>query len=79
MLMKTSIRTNVDAKEIFLADTTDQNNLPCAYNTKTRRIKKAIAYVEENRARLEQMTMYQVIYDIHFHFNCGFHSYCAMD
>jgi len=77
--MKTAISIRENDKTIYLADQTDHYNMPAGYNELSRPFKKAAAYIEENRARLEEMTMYAIIRELESLFKLRFHTYCRMD
>jgi hypothetical protein len=76
--MTTSITIRENDKCIFLADLTDHYNGTSAYNRNTRSFKKAAAFVEANRERLENSTLYSVIDELN-NYNLKMRSYCAID
>ena len=77
---KTTIRINCERKEIFLADQTDQYNMPAGFNRGKQGIKKAFAYIEANMQELQTLTMYRAIERIEAVApKLKFHTYCMMD
>lgn len=77
-MKKTHITIQSD-NDIYLADMTDQHNMPRAYNTKKRGLKKAHEYITKNIEQLETMSMYQVMTILDDNYKLGMRSYCAMD
>lgn len=79
MEKKTYIAVRRADREISLRDNTDQNNLPSGYNKGVRGFNKVADYIEANREKLEQMTMYSVISELDIVYDLKFRTYCAMD
>lgn len=78
--MKTMIRVDVVAQEIYLYDLEDENNQPAGFNRGIQGIKKAFAFINENLGELQDMTMYQVITKLEeIAPKLKFHTYCRMD
>ena len=75
---KTAIRINKD-NSITLCDRTDFNNYPMAASTMKRGLKKAVAYIQENQAKLEMMSMYSIVNILDDQFNLRMHTWCSMD
>ena len=76
--MKTSIRVSADQKDIFLTDLDDKYNGTSAYNRGKRSIRKAVAHITENRARLEELSIFRVCEELDA-YGLNMRVYCAMD
>lgn len=79
MEKKTFISIRPEEKQIFLIDTTDSYNEPRGYNKKVQGFKKVAEFAKQNMARLETLSMYEVIRELDTVKDLRFHTYCAMD
>ena len=75
--MKTAITVQNDGG-LHLRDITDEYNWTSAYNQGKRGLKKAHAYIEANRARLETISISKVCNELDT-FGLKMRMYCAMD
>lgn len=78
--MKTMIRVDQVAQEIYLYDLTDEYNQPAGFNRGVQGIKKAFALINEKLGEFQDMSMYRVIDELEkVAPKLRFHTYCRMD
>lgn len=79
MEQKTGISVDEVNRKISVSDLEDMNNLPRGFNRNVQGFKKVAEYINNNREKLEKMTMYSVINELDTIKDLRFHTYCAMD